>query len=303
MWDVGLAHRDIKPANLMVQDGHLRLIDVFFVQVRPSPWRQAVDLGNMMLVLALRSDAQIVYERALGYFTPEELSEAFAATRGVASPMQLRTFVKRDGRDLLEQFRKLAPPRPPVRVQLWSVRRVGMIFLTVVGVVLMGVFGISLFLPSRGHVLTPSCETNRTMILMAQAVPSAEQLPCIRSLPLGWRVSGVTIVRGRATFELLDTGEDRGGGGHIRLAIAQGLEDPTVDVTLTPTCPATVDPTIQAIEVEGGCVSYHAVPAGAGPVPSFDPDAGLSFVPRSQLVAFVERDEDMILCGAGAPCP
>ena len=54
----GLAHRDIKPANLMVQDGHLRLIDVFFVQVRPSPWRQAVDLGNMMLVLALRSDAR-----------------------------------------------------------------------------------------------------------------------------------------------------------------------------------------------------------------------------------------------------
>src|SRR5207249_11509204 len=62
MWDMGLAHRDIKPANLMVQDGHLRLIDVVFVQVRPSPWRQAVDLGNMMLVLALRSDAQTVYE-------------------------------------------------------------------------------------------------------------------------------------------------------------------------------------------------------------------------------------------------
>jgi tRNA A-37 threonylcarbamoyl transferase component Bud32 len=46
MWDVGLAHRDIKPANLMVKDRRLRLIDVFFVQVRPSPWRQAVDLGT-----------------------------------------------------------------------------------------------------------------------------------------------------------------------------------------------------------------------------------------------------------------
>ena len=90
MWDIGLSHRDIKPANLMVQDGRLRLIDVFFVQVRPSPWRQAVDLGNMMLVLALRSDPEHVYERALTYFTPEELSEAFAATRGVASPTQLR---------------------------------------------------------------------------------------------------------------------------------------------------------------------------------------------------------------------
>ena len=73
MWDVGLSHRDIKPANLMVQAGRLRLIDVFFVQVRPSPWRQAVDLGNMMLVLALRSSAELVYEKALAYFTPEEL--------------------------------------------------------------------------------------------------------------------------------------------------------------------------------------------------------------------------------------
>ena len=109
MWDVGLAHRDIKPANLMVQDGHLRLIDVFFVQVRPSPWRQAVDLGNMMLVLALRSDARVVYEKATQYFTPEELSKAFAATRGVASPTQLRNFMKRDSRDLLEEFRALAP--------------------------------------------------------------------------------------------------------------------------------------------------------------------------------------------------
>ncbi len=124
MWDVGLAHRDIKPANLMVQDGRLRLIDVFFVQVRPSPWRQAVDLGNMMLVLALRSDAQTVYDHALRYFTPEELSEAFAATRGVASPSQLRQYLKADGRRLLETFRSMVPERRPIAIQRWSCRRV-----------------------------------------------------------------------------------------------------------------------------------------------------------------------------------
>jgi membrane-associated phospholipid phosphatase/tRNA A-37 threonylcarbamoyl transferase component Bud32 len=140
LWDVGLAHRDVKPANLMVQDGHLRLIDVFFVQVRPSPWRQAVDLANMMLVLGLRSDAQRVYDRALEYFTPGEIGEAFAATRGVASPTQLRSMLKEDGRDLLQEFRTLAPSFPPVRIQRWSVRRV-VLTLTVL---LVGLLALSL---------------------------------------------------------------------------------------------------------------------------------------------------------------
>jgi len=124
MWDGGLAHRDIKPANLMVRDGQLKLIDVFFVQVRPSPWRQAVDLANMMLVLALRTDADRVYERAKAFFSEDELAEAFAAARGVASPTQLRNHVKRDGRDLLARFREMAPEREPVAIQRWSIRRV-----------------------------------------------------------------------------------------------------------------------------------------------------------------------------------
>jgi type III secretory pathway component EscR len=109
-----------------VQDGHLRLIDVFFVQVRPSPWRQAVDLANMMLVLGLRSDAHRVYDQALRYFTSEEIGEAFAATRGVASPTQLRSMLKEDGRDLLAEFKTLAPSFPTVRIQRWSVRRLAL---------------------------------------------------------------------------------------------------------------------------------------------------------------------------------
>jgi tRNA A-37 threonylcarbamoyl transferase component Bud32 len=143
LWDAGLAHRDIKPANLMVRDGKPLLIDVFFVQVRPSPWRQAVDLANMMLVLALRSDAKRVYEHALKYFTEEEIAEAFAATRGVASPTQLRAALKRDDRDLLREFRELAPERRPVAIQRWSVRRfvLGLSVLIVVALVALLVVG------------------------------------------------------------------------------------------------------------------------------------------------------------------
>ena len=49
LWNAGLLHRDIKPANLVVRDGKVLLVDAFFVQARPSPWRQAVDRSNMML--------------------------------------------------------------------------------------------------------------------------------------------------------------------------------------------------------------------------------------------------------------
>ncbi|MCP4960512.1 MAG: hypothetical protein GY925_14745 [Actinomycetia bacterium] len=126
LWRYGLAHRDIKPANLMVHGERLRLIDVAFAQVRPSPWRQAVDLANMMLVLALGSTPELVYERALLQFSEDEIAEAFAASRGVTLPSQLRSDVRRDGRELLKRFRELAHDREPVAIQRWTLRRVGL---------------------------------------------------------------------------------------------------------------------------------------------------------------------------------
>ena len=138
LWDAGLAHRDIKPANLLVRDGRLQVIDVAFGQVRPSPWRQAVDLANMMLVLALYSDPDRVYERALHFFEPDEIAEAFAATYGMASPSQLRAEMKKDDRDLVARFRELAPKRPKISIQRWSFRRVGLTATVVVsGLILL----------------------------------------------------------------------------------------------------------------------------------------------------------------------
>jgi hypothetical protein len=78
----------------------------------------------MMLVLAVKSDAKRVYEHALESFTEDDIAEAFAAARGVASPTQLRSMLKQDGRDLVGEFRALAPGRKPVSIQRWSVRRV-----------------------------------------------------------------------------------------------------------------------------------------------------------------------------------
>jgi tRNA A-37 threonylcarbamoyl transferase component Bud32 len=135
LWASGLAHRDLKPANMLVRDGHLQLVDVSGLQVRPTPWRQAVDLANMMLTLALRSDPDRVYERATLVFTPDDVAEAFAAARGLAIPTQVTEKLKEDGRPILERFRELAPDRPPVSIQVWSVRRVALTAGALVGAI------------------------------------------------------------------------------------------------------------------------------------------------------------------------
>ncbi len=127
MWDAGLAHRDVKPANVMIRDGKIVLIDVAFGTVRPSPWRQAVDLANMMVILALRTNSDLVYERALLLFDSYDIAEAFAATRSVTLPSQSRSslaLLKREtGVDIVEEFRKLAPKVEPISIQRWSTRR------------------------------------------------------------------------------------------------------------------------------------------------------------------------------------
>lgn len=142
LWDAGLAHRDVKPANVMIRDGHVVLIDVAFGQVRPSPWRQAVDLANMLLVLALSSDASQVYERALVFFSPDDIAEAFAATQSVTIPSQTRSLLRahrRDQRtDLVETFRAMAPQRERISIQRWTGRRVAAAAVTVVALVLLG---------------------------------------------------------------------------------------------------------------------------------------------------------------------
>lgn len=146
LWDAGLAHRDIKPANVMVSGGRVVLIDPAFATIRPSAWRQAVDLANMMIILALRSSPDLVYERTLQFFSPDEIAESFAAMRSVTIPSQSRSslaLIKRtQGVDIVERFRDLAPPRERISLQRWSLRRVWLTAAAVLAVL----FLLSLFI-------------------------------------------------------------------------------------------------------------------------------------------------------------
>jgi hypothetical protein len=218
LWDAGLAHRDIKPANLLVRQGRLLLIDVAFVEARPSPWRQAVDLANMMLCLALRSSPELVYERAKRQFSVQEITEGFAAARGLALPSQLRRMLRDQGRDLHAEFVRLLPSPPqPVSIQRWSMRRVGLLALVVGLLAFAGAF-IASGVANNEASRTPLNNTNlgcsdlEPLWLQAQAVPSASQVPCVQFLPVGWSVAMVTVNNGRSVLTL---DHDRAGAGAL----------------------------------------------------------------------------------------
>jgi tRNA A-37 threonylcarbamoyl transferase component Bud32 len=219
LWDAGLAHRDIKPANLLVRDGRLLLIDVAFVQARPSPWRQAVDLANMMLCLALRSSPEQVYQRAVRLFSVEEITEGFAAARGLALPSQLRHLLRDQGRDLHADFVRLLPAPPqPVSIQRWSIRRVGLWAVIMLLVALASAYSASRFnnndlgTKTLLHIDNLGCTHLEPLWLQAQAVPSASQVPCVEHLPVGWSVAQVTVNNGHSVITL---DHDRAGAGAL----------------------------------------------------------------------------------------
>jgi len=225
LWDASLAHRDIKPANLLVQGGHVRLIDTFLTEVHSSPWRQAVDLANMMLVLALFSDPARVYQRALRQFTVEEVTEAFAARQGRAMPSQVRQLLM--GRpDLRMEFVRLLPTPPrPIRIQRWTARRIGLWalvavllaygWITVAANLTNWVGETPLFGSNMG------CTRLEPLWLEAQSVPSASLVPCVRFLPAGWTVADVTVNDGRS---VLTFDNDRSGPGAMVVRLSSGCD-------------------------------------------------------------------------------
>lgn len=314
LWDAGVAHRDIKPANVLVRHDHVVLIDVAFVQVRPSPWRQAVDLANMMLVLAVRTQAERVYRRALRVFTADDIAEAFAAARGVASPTQLRTALKQDGRDLIEEFRALGPARRPITIQRWSVRRVALALGLVVVLVIAVSQLATMLRPAHDVKLSasPSCGTSDVMVLVAQSVPSATLVPCVATLPAGFEFDDVHVQRGHTTFSL---DSDLAGKhavvvslaprGECRVRGAEQVRSDEVGAERYDAAPGAA-PSARGVRFytfPGGCVSYEFSFTRATRALVAAADEALAFQRRSTLVRAVDHRTDLELCGAGVHCP
>jgi hypothetical protein len=99
-----------------------------------------------MLVLAVRTDPDRVYQRALASFSPDEIGEAFAAAQGMAIPTELQRYLKQDDRDLIARFRELAPTYPKISIQRWSFRRLALIVGVLLAAIVVAIWGVDAFL-------------------------------------------------------------------------------------------------------------------------------------------------------------
>jgi hypothetical protein len=62
----------------------------------------------------------------------------------------------------------------------------------------------------------PHCGEPERLAVVAQSVPTAAYLPCLRGLPQGWRVTAFTVERGRSEVSLLS---DRSGGHPVHVTL------------------------------------------------------------------------------------
>jgi hypothetical protein len=148
-------------------------------------------------------------------------------------------------------------------------------------------------------------------VLVAQAVPSATLLPCIRVFPAGWGYGGSEVMSGRSRFWL---DSDRAGIHAVEVELTEGchvggLRDVTsasgeldVRVYLRPISlsPYAAD---RYFVFEGGCITYRYRFAEAEEAPNLaaEADDALTFMGRDVLVDLVDDSYGLTLCGAEAP--
>jgi hypothetical protein len=224
--------------------------------------------------------------------------------------------MKQDGRDLLARFRELGPPRRPVSLQRWGVRRIALAFALLAAVLIVVPNVVGMLAPVHDLEITgtATCGTNNTMVLLAQAVPSATSLPCVATLPAGWTLGVVRIHNGRGTFWL---DSDRGGDYAVAATLLPRERCDVSDATEVQSDqvgmrrfeqPLRLPPHLHSIRTylfPGGCITYRFAFSGTDTAAlMFDAENALDFEPREQLVDLVQDRSGLSLCGARAPrCP
>jgi hypothetical protein len=87
-------------------------------------------------------------------------------------------------------------------------------------------------LPGCRAATTSGRDENRSgLLLMAQAVPTASLLPCIRTLPVGWKFGNLEAMNGRGRFWL---DSDRAGARALRVSVTNRCDVGSASETASP---------------------------------------------------------------------
>ena len=197
-------------------------------------------------------------------------------------------------------------------LQRWSVQRVGLACAMLGATAIVVVVGGQAFFPA-GNIgaYPPQCGTGHSMILAAQAVPSAALVPCVAALPSGWQVGGADIASGHARFWL---DSDQAGPQAVTVTLSaacdvSGARQIPSDQPGTRRFerPLSLGPQFADLRFyifPGGCATYRfSFAPGASPLLAIPIDSAVAFVPRARLVDHVRSTEGLALCGRGAACP
>lgn len=177
------------------------------------------------------------------------------------------------------------------------------------GLAMLGLIGCR---AEAGYATEANCPVQESefFVLMAQSVPSATLLPCIRALPAGWTYGGSDVNSGSSRFWL---DSDRAGIHAVEVSLTTSCEVAgALDVTNSTTETGVRDYLRELVlhpytanryfTFPGGCVTYrYRFGAKADPILALEADEALTFGPREAVVAKVSRSLGLTLCGAGAP--
>ncbi|MGH9226960.1 MAG: hypothetical protein ACRD2W_24980 [Acidimicrobiales bacterium] len=131
------------------------------------------------------------------------------------------------------------------------------------------------------------------LLLLTPSVPTADRIPCIAALPVGWKIGAVDVRDGHTSFRL-----DSNGGPTTRLRVVLEKECSVAGATEVPTDePGTVRwdrlPTqtgtrmerMYTFEFEGGCVTYRVEPNGANGGFVDESSLAVGFLSRAEIEA------------------